>query len=221
MKSKYTIPKISQTTSLWYVHFRYDGKQFRYKYDLNKFEDLKERQIYFEELCKELLVDLKAGWNPNIKEKLHSTKSELTTIEALDLALKIKKETLQNDSYVNQRGKVNRFKKAIEFLKLDKVKIVDLKTRHYEMIFDKTVEMFSLTDNSFNQYKIVLNNIITLLVDEKILKRNFKLRIKDKKIIKLPSHVPANERQMLIIKDHLLILVQLLKYCQNRNKDLL
>jgi len=203
MKAKYTIPKISKTTHLWFAHFRYEGKQFRLKYDLNKFEDLKERQIYFEELCKELLVDLKAGWNPNIKET-REDKSEITTIEAFDLVLKIKKERLQNDTYINLKSKINRFKKAIEALNFKNVKIVDLKNRHYEMILNKTSELFNLTDRSFNEYKICLCSISNELVDVKILKQSFKIKIKNKKIIKTVAHIPANEKDLKVIKEHLL-----------------
>jgi hypothetical protein len=38
----------------------------------------------------------------------------LTVIESVDFALSIKKRTLQNDTFINLRSKVNRFKKAIE-----------------------------------------------------------------------------------------------------------
>jgi hypothetical protein len=40
----------------------------RIKHSYNRITDLKERQIYFEELAKELLKDLKAGWNPTVAE---------------------------------------------------------------------------------------------------------------------------------------------------------
>jgi len=204
MAVKYTIPKISKTTRLWYVHYRYEGKQFREKHHYNKIEDLKERQMYFEELCKDILAQLKTGWNPNIKEERREDKSEITTNDAFDLALKIKKERLQNDTYVNLRCKVNRFKKAMEALNFKNVKIVDLKNRHYEMLLNEVSELYTLSDGSYNQYKINLSSILNVLVDEKILKRNFRLKIKSKKVIKTVAHIPANEKDMLIIKNHLL-----------------
>jgi hypothetical protein len=33
-----------------------------------------------------------------------------------------------------------------------------------------------LSDNAYNQYKVSLSNILNVLVDEKILKRSFKLK---------------------------------------------
>lgn len=199
---KYTIPKISKTTNLWFVHFRYDGKQFRYKLHYNKIEDLKERQIYFEELCKEILKDLKSGWNPNIKE-VKVVDNEITFNDAFDLALATKKEIIQNDTYIVLKSKVKRFKKAAELLRINDVKISDLKNRHYELILNKTSTLYKLSDTSFNLYKVGLANILNCLVDLKILKRNFKLKIKSKKVVKNVSHIPALEKDLKIIKNHL------------------
>lgn len=199
---RYTTPKISKTTHLWYVHFRYDGKQFRFRLNYNQIEDQRIKQIHFEELCKSILKKLRAGWNPNIKEK-QEDKSELTIIEAFDLALIKKKEILQNDSYINLQATVKRLKKSIELLNFHNVKIIDIKLRHYEMIMDKTADNFSLTDKSYNRYKVALSNVINLLVDEKIIKRSFKLKIKSKKVVKEVSHVPASNTDIEKIKTHL------------------
>lgn len=199
---RYTIPKISKTTKLWFVHFRYDGKQFRYKLHYNKIEDLKEREKYFNELCKAILKDLKAGWNPNIKET-KPIENEITVNDAFDLALTTKKEIIQNDTYIVLKSKVNRFKKIAKILKLDQVKIIDLKNRHFELILNKTAETYKLTDISYNTYKVGLANVLNCLVDLKILKRNFKLKIKSKKVVKLQSHIPAVAKDIEIIKTHL------------------
>jgi len=199
---KYTIPKISKTTRLWYVHYRYEGKQFREKHHYNKIEDLKERQVYFEELCKDILAQLKTGWNPNIKID-QKKESELTIIEAFDLALKEKKKTIKPITYYNLNSKIKRIKESAIALQMNNFKIVDLKNRHYELILDKTTELYNLSDNAFNQYKISLSNILNCLVDLKILKRNFKLKIKSKKVIKNTSHIPAQAEEIETIKQHL------------------
>jgi hypothetical protein len=39
-------------------------------------------------------------------------------------------------------------------------------------ILNKTSELFKLSDNAYNQYKVSLSNILNVLVDEKILKRS-------------------------------------------------
>jgi hypothetical protein len=43
MKAKFTTPKLSKTSKYWYVHYRYEGKQFRETSGLNKIENEKER----------------------------------------------------------------------------------------------------------------------------------------------------------------------------------
>jgi hypothetical protein len=58
-------------------------------------------------LAKFTLQDLKNGWNPEQPEV--KRKSILTVIEAFNLALSIKKELLQNDTFINLL-KVNRKK---------------------------------------------------------------------------------------------------------------
>ena len=199
---KYTIPKLSKTTSLWFVHFRYDGKQFRYKLHYNKIEDLKEREMAFKGLCKAILKDLQKGWNPNIKE-VKTVDSEITFNDAFDLALATKKELIQHDTYIVLKSKVKRFKVAAESLRINDVKIAELKNRHFELILNKTATLYNLSDNSFNLYKVGLANVLNCLVDLHILKRNFKLKVKSKKVHKLPSHVPTNENNIAIIKNHL------------------
>jgi hypothetical protein len=59
MKAKFTTPKLSKTSKYWYVHYRYEGKQFRETSGLNKIENEKERELCYKELCLEILADLK------------------------------------------------------------------------------------------------------------------------------------------------------------------
>jgi hypothetical protein len=61
MKAKFTTPKLSKTSKYWYVHYRYEGKQFRETSGLNKIEK-KERELCYKELCLEILADLKKRW---------------------------------------------------------------------------------------------------------------------------------------------------------------
>ena len=94
MTEIYTTPKLSKTGISWFVHFRFEGKQFRYKYGLNRIEDLIERERKFLILCEVLEKDLKAGWNPNIPEII-PTQSELTLVEALEFSLDKKNQTFR------------------------------------------------------------------------------------------------------------------------------
>jgi hypothetical protein len=87
MKAKFTTPKLSKTSKYWYVHYRYEGKQFRETSGLNKIENEKERELCYKELCLEILADLKKGWNPNLPDEIQQ---DMYIIEALRFARKEK-----------------------------------------------------------------------------------------------------------------------------------
>lgn len=82
MKSKYTIPKLNKASKYWYVHYRYEGKQFRETNGLNKIEDLKIREAEYIKLCSDILLALKNGHNPNMPDG-NQPQNEMFIIKAL------------------------------------------------------------------------------------------------------------------------------------------
>lgn len=202
MKNSYTIPKLSKSGKSWYIHFRINGKQHRVKNELNRIKDLKQREIEFNIEAKFILNDLKSGWNPDAPG-LKKEKSILTVIEAFDLTLKNKKEVVKNASYLNHVYKIKRIKAAIVNLGIDNVKVVELKSSHYETVLEKTVELYNLSNFMFNEYKRNLSTLLNALVDLKILKNSFKLKVKNKKTVKKVAHIPASKEDILRIKNHL------------------
>jgi hypothetical protein len=136
MTEIYTTPKLSKTGISWFVHFRFEGKQFRYKYGLNRIEDLIERERKFLILCEVLEKDLKAGWNPNIPEII-PTQSELTLVEALEFSLDKKKPNISPKTYSGYNGSVNFITTAINKIGLDKLKITETKRVHVKLIIEK------------------------------------------------------------------------------------
>jgi hypothetical protein len=83
MKAKFTTPKLSKTSKYWYVHYRYEGKQFRETSGLNKIEK-KERELCYKELCLEILADLKKRWK-NLPDEIQQ--QDMYIIEALRFVL--------------------------------------------------------------------------------------------------------------------------------------
>jgi hypothetical protein len=69
MKEKFTLPKLSKAEKGWFIHFRYEGKQYRFKEGLNYIKNLKEREIEFNALGFKLREKLMHGWYPNKVEK--------------------------------------------------------------------------------------------------------------------------------------------------------
>lgn len=202
MKNSFTIPKLCKSGKSWYIYFVFNGKQHRIKDNLNRIKDLKQREIEFNIIAKIYLQYLKDGWNPD-NPQLKDEKSILTVIEAFDLSLTKKKELIQNDTYINYKSIIERIKKAIIDIGFHNIKVVELKNSHYEKILDRTAFLFKLTDSSYNRYKVNLSNLLNDLVDDKILKSSFKLRIKSKKVVKEVSHVPASDKDIEKIKKHL------------------
>jgi len=200
---KHTAPKLCKTKTGWYIHFRFNGKQYRYKNDLNYIKDLKERERQFSVLKDVYRDKLRDGWNPELKT-IVAQKSILTVIEAFDLTLKNRKELVKHTTYLNHVYKIKRIKESILELNIENVKVVDLKSSHYETILDKTKELYKLTNNSYNRYKVELNAVLNSLVDLKILKSSFHLKIKNKKTVKKVAHLPASKEDILKIKTHLL-----------------
>jgi hypothetical protein len=88
MKAKFTTPKLSKTSKYWYVHYRYEGKQFRETSGLNKIENEKERELCYKELCLEILADLKKV-ESNLPDEIQQ--QDMYIIEALRFALEKKK----------------------------------------------------------------------------------------------------------------------------------
>jgi integrase len=202
MKVKYTLPKISKTTSLWYVHFRYEGKQFRYKLHYNKIEDLKERQMYFEDLCREILTDLKAGWNPNIKG-ISTPKSELTLIEALKFALEKKKPNISPKTYSGYNGSLNFLETAIKNIGLTNLCIVDCKRIHIKLIMESAKELNTWSNKAHNKHLNHFKAILSELLQFDIIEVSPAYNVKNLKVSAPDANHPASKTDMQRIRTEL------------------
>lgn len=202
MPKKYTIPKLTKSPKGWYIHYRVNGVQFRKKNDYNRIKDLKLREIEFNILIKFVTRDLENGWDPTAPI-LQKQKSTLNVIEAFDLTLKNRKELVLNDTYLNHVYKIERIKKAIFSLGVENTLVVNLKSSDYETILNKTSEMYNLTNNAYNRHKVELSAVLNSLVELKILKNSFTLKIKKKKTVKKIAHLPASQTDIDKIKTHL------------------
>lgn len=203
MTTKYTIPKLSKTTNLWYVHFRYEGKQFRYKLHYNKIEDLKEREMSFIGLCKAILEDLKKGWNPNIKG-IAAPKTEFTLIEALKFALEKKKPNISPKTYSGYNGSVNFLETAINKIGLSKINIIDVKRMHIKLIMEKAKELNTWSNKAHNKHLNHFKAILSELIEFDVIEDNPAFKVKNLRVEESIAHVPATDKQMEVIKKELI-----------------
>ena len=202
MAAKYTNPKISKTTSLWYVHFRYEGKQFRYRMHYNKIEDLEQRQIYFEELCKEFLKQLKSGWNPNIPQVVEN-QSELTLINALKFALEKKKPNISSKTYSGYNGSLNFLETAIKSINLTNLKITETKRAHVKLIMERAKALNKWSNKAHNKHLNHFKAILSELLQWDIIEVSPAYKVDNLKVSAPDANRPANKEDMGRIRKEL------------------
>ena len=203
MKPIYSIPKVSKTTSLWYVHFRYEGKQFRYKMNLNKIEDLEERAESFNRLCIAIYEKLRSGWNPNLKE-VPEMGTNYTFLEALDFALSKKKPNISKKTALGYEGTIKFIKTATKQLRLINLPITEVKRVHIKTIMEKAQSNRCWTNNAYNKHLNQLKAVMSELIQYDIIESNPAHNIKNLRIEESIAHAPATDEQMKAIKKELL-----------------
>lgn len=199
---KYTIPKVSKTTHLWYVHFRYDGKQFRYKEDYNKIVDPKEKEMYFEEFAKSLLKQLRDGWNPLIKESMPA-KTKLTLTESLKFALEKKKPNISTKTYSGYNGSVKFLETAINAIGLSNLNIVDVKRMHVKLIMEKGKELNSWSNKAHNKHLNHFKAVLSELLQFDIIEVSPAYKVNNLKVSAPDANRPASKEDMKRIRTEL------------------
>ncbi len=202
MHTKYTTPKLSKNKKAWYVHYRYEGKQFRESNGLNKIADLKIRESEYDNLCKIILAELKSGWNPNIPQGVQQH-SEMFIIDALKFALDKKKANVAKKTYSAYDGTVNFIKTASDKLNLDRLKIVELKRVHVKLLIEKAKELNKWSNKAHNKHLNHFKAVLSELVEFDIIESNPAHNIKNLRVEESIAHAPATEDQMKAIKKEL------------------
>lgn len=204
MKSKYTIPKLNKSSKYWYVHYRYDGIQFRETNGYNKIEDLKLRESKYNELCQSIEIELRNGWNPNIKEGLQ-LHNDMYVVEALKFALEKKRKEVCKNTYSSYRGSINYFEYMAIKLKIDRLKITDLKRIHVKLLMDEIRVEKKWSNNTFNTHLLHLKVILTVLIKWDIIEANPATNIDNLKVDKESKfNNPASDLDIETIKKTLI-----------------
>lgn len=204
MKNKFTIPKLNKSSKYWYVHYRYEGVQFRETYGLNKIEDLSLREFEYDKVCKSLLVQLSKGWNPNITDNINMS-TDMYFVEALKFALAQKKSDIGKATYCSYNGTIKFLEIASVNIKIDKLKIIDLKRMHVRMLMDEAKRNRSWTNKAYNTHLLHLKILLYALIKYDVLESNPASRIDNKKVDKESDfNKPATEKDIEIIKKTLI-----------------
>jgi integrase len=198
----YTQPKLSKAARGWYLHFRYDGKQYRFNENLNKLKDLKERAYEYEKLRRVILSRLVGGWNPSISFIIEN-KINYTIVESIDLGLEKKESILSKTTFQEYRATMKKIKICITKLNLDYLKITDCKKIHIKAILENAALTYDLTNNNYNKYITHFKAVLNALIDDDVITTNPVKGVKKRKHIKTLSHVPASFLDIERIKKEL------------------
>src|SRR6266498_3870657 len=148
-EASFTTPQVSDKGADWFVWFRFfhGGKLHlrKYREDLNRIKDKKEKVKYAEALAEARHEWLKSGWNPIADPEfkaLNVTKESdikaMTFKEAMDFALEKKRPDLAKKSYQDYKNILCITKNMAEitglaFLQTSKVNRVHILTLLEEM----------------------------------------------------------------------------------------
>lgn len=199
LSSIYSIPKLCKSQKGWYVHFRYNKRQKRYKLGLNTIDDLKDREIEANILIKILSEKLKNGWNPFNENPIED--EGLLFIDALDFALNKKKDHLSKKTYLGYRGTVGFIKTAVSALSLDYLTIKTIKRSHIRSIMEKSKEQRNWSHKAYNKNLNYLKAVLSELIDWDIIEVNPAHKIKSLKVIESRANTPATDAQHEKIKN--------------------
>lgn len=201
MKANYSIPKITKS-KYWYVHFRYNGKQFRYKYGLNLIEDPKEKEKEANLLRDALHLKLKGGWNPQIPD-IVATQSDLSFISALDFAIEKKTPNIGSKTLSGYNGTIKFIKDATKKVGLEHLQIVDCKRVHIKLIIEKAKEERDWTNNAYNKHLNHLKAILSELIQWDIIETNPAHKINNLTVSESDANTPACVEDIEKIKQEL------------------
>jgi hypothetical protein len=202
MSAKFTKPKTNKTSKYWYVHYRYEGKQFRETYGLNKIKDLKIRELEYNILCKTILLDLSNGWNPNLPKNTQ-LQSDMFIVESLRFALEKKKENISKKTHSGYDGTINFIENAVAKAQLQYLKIKDIKRFHIKMIMENAKQMNEWTNKSYNKHLNHLKAILSELVQWDIIENNPAFNVRNLTVEESIAHIPPTDQEMNIIKTEL------------------
>ena len=203
MKPKFTIPKLSKTSKYWYIHFRYEGKQFRETMGLNTISNLKKRESEFNEFSKVLLNDLKSGWNPNVPEGFQVTQN-MKLNDAITFALNKKLEHLADKTKISYTSAVNFFIAASNKLKLHDIDVNDVRRIHIKSIFEQIQKDRKWSNKAYNKNLGYIKSMFSELLQWDKIENNPAHGIRSLKVEEVLANIVATDKQIETIKKHLL-----------------
>lgn len=202
-KPIYSEPKLCKANSGWFVYFRYNGKLFRYKYDLNRISNLKTRQEEFEKLAKAFSQKLSSGWNPHLIDESFQP-SRMSLHDAIIFALKKKEGQLASKSFKDYSISVRFFLEGAKNKKLSELPIAELKRAHVKAIFEDIKISRNWSNHAYNKNLGYIKAIFSELLQWEIIEVNPAHKIKALKEGETLANRTATDEELVQIKKKLL-----------------
>lgn len=204
-KSNYSIPKVFSSEDLsksWYVHFRFEGKQFRYKFGINYITNYKKRLTEANDLRDALEQKLREGWNPNVPE-IESTRPSFSICEALDFAIEKKTPNISKKTLSGYNGTIKFVKEAIVDLEFSSLPIQETKRIHIKHIIEKAKEQRKWSNNAFNKHLNHFKAILSELIQWDVIENNPAYKINNLVVADSDANIPAAPADVQKIKNEL------------------
>ena len=204
-KSNYSIPKVFSSEDLsksWYVHFRYQGKQFRFKNGINYIDNFTKREFVANALRDALEKNLREGWNPNIPE-IESTKPNFTICEAIDFAIEKKTPNIGKKTLSGYNGTIKFIKAAINALEFTNLPIQDTKRIHIKHIIEKAKEQRKWSNNAYNKHLNHFKAVLSELIQWDVIESNPAYKINNLAVADSDANIPASPEDVQKIKTEL------------------
>lgn len=196
------------TYEVFFIAYGPDKKEKRFRFSkgincLNPKERKDQAQAYAD-MFREAM---QKGWNP-FKEELpqfekHQQQIQQYTFSSgLDFALSIKKQTLSKWSYPDYKGTVRFMEKAAKECGYIHAPVASMERKDIRAIIGAAKEKNEWSSNARNKYLSLLKSLLTVLVDEEILKYNPAHRIKDEKAPKGQGYKRLTDQEQEIVANH-------------------
>lgn len=171
----FTIPRLcsckGDLSKPWYVYFYFtdpmtgEKKLCRYKFGINQFKTKREREREAGGIITALHLKLKDGWNPITDKTEQSDHQEMTTSQALDDILSIKKAFVTPRSYKTYYDQINLFKKWLQIRKVDKLFVQNFTNFYARQYFDWLLRDKGYCGKTHNSHLNTLRAFFNSLVD--------------------------------------------------------
>ena len=236
IKANYTVPKLcnrkNDLKKDWFVYFYYTNPQngvkkiFRYKLGINYLKTKKEREAEAKAIEHSLLEKLEKGWNPFTNE-IKTSSERLTIVEALEMTLELKKNTLTESSKRTYTNIFNFFKAYLVKRGLDNLYIYNFTLSIARSYFDYLLTERKHVGFTYNTHLRVIGSLFSSLEERGVISVNPCRKIKTIAVEKGKNTTYSSIEEEKFIKyarapkySGFLLATRFVKYCFFRRSEL-